>query len=54
MSDYGHELAFGVFLTPASQQREQAVQLARLAEAADLDLIDPLARYGFYGYGDEG
>src|ERR1700738_2956013 len=39
VSDYGHELAFGVFLTPTSQQREQPVQLARLAEAAVLDLV---------------
>src|SRR3984893_3406346 len=39
VSDYGHELAFGVFLTPTSQQREQPVQLARLAEAAGLDLV---------------
>ena len=39
MSDYGHELTFGVFLTPASQQPEQAMQLARLAEASGLDLV---------------
>src|ERR1700738_3021436 len=39
VSDYGHELAFGVFLPPTSQQREQPVQLARLAEAAGLDLV---------------
>ncbi len=39
MSDYGHELAFGVFLTPASEQPQRAVELAQLAEATGLDLV---------------
>ena len=39
VSDYGHELAFGVFVTPASQPPERVVQLAQLAEAAGLDLV---------------
>ena len=34
MTDYGHELAFGVFITPA----QGAVELAQVAEAAGLDL----------------
>jgi alkanesulfonate monooxygenase SsuD/methylene tetrahydromethanopterin reductase-like flavin-dependent oxidoreductase (luciferase family) len=39
MGDYGHELAFGVFLTPGSQEPERAVRLAQLAEEAGLDLV---------------
>jgi alkanesulfonate monooxygenase SsuD/methylene tetrahydromethanopterin reductase-like flavin-dependent oxidoreductase (luciferase family) len=35
VTDYGHELAFGVFLTPT----QRAVELAQLAEAAGLDLV---------------
>ena len=35
MTDYGHELAFGVFVTPAPR----AVELAQVAEAAGLDLV---------------
>lgn len=53
MSDYGHELEFGVFLRPASEQPQRVGQLAQPAEAAGLDLIDPLARYGCYAFGDE-
>lgn len=34
MTDYGHELAFGVFIIPA----QGAVELAQVAEAAGLDL----------------
>src|SRR3954453_17211992 len=39
MGDYGHELQFGVFLTPASQDRERVVALATLAERDGLDLV---------------
>ena len=39
MSDYGHELAFGVFLTPASQHPQRVAELAQLAEAVGLDLV---------------
>jgi alkanesulfonate monooxygenase SsuD/methylene tetrahydromethanopterin reductase-like flavin-dependent oxidoreductase (luciferase family) len=39
VSDYGHELAFGVFVTPASRPPQRVVQLAQLAEAAGLDLV---------------
>ena len=35
MTDYSHELAFGVFLTPA----RGAVELSQVAEAAGLDLV---------------
>lgn len=38
MSDYGHDLAFGVFLTPTSDTPHQPVRLAQLAEEAGLDL----------------
>jgi alkanesulfonate monooxygenase SsuD/methylene tetrahydromethanopterin reductase-like flavin-dependent oxidoreductase (luciferase family)/FAD/FMN-containing dehydrogenase len=36
--DYGHALQFGTFITPQSRQPEDAVALARLTEAAGLDL----------------
>src|SRR3954453_1771639 len=39
MGDYGHELQFGVFLTPASQDRERVVALATLADRSGLDLV---------------
>src|SRR5487761_1102650 len=39
VSDYGHELAFGAFLTPSSQGPAEVVDLARLAEQARLDLV---------------
>jgi len=39
MTDYGHELLFGTFLTPSAQQPEQVVALARLSERAGLDLL---------------
>lgn len=38
MSDYGHDLTFGVFLTPTSAAPQQPVALAKVAEAAGLDL----------------
>ncbi|NJC68577.1 LLM class flavin-dependent oxidoreductase [Planosporangium thailandense] len=38
MTDYGHELLFGSFLTPIAQQPEQAVALTQLSEQAGLDL----------------
>jgi alkanesulfonate monooxygenase SsuD/methylene tetrahydromethanopterin reductase-like flavin-dependent oxidoreductase (luciferase family) len=38
MTDYGHELLFGSFLTPTAQRPEQAVALAHLSEQAGLDL----------------
>jgi alkanesulfonate monooxygenase SsuD/methylene tetrahydromethanopterin reductase-like flavin-dependent oxidoreductase (luciferase family)/hemerythrin-like domain-containing protein len=39
VSDYGHELAFGAFVTPSSAHPEAVVELARLADRAGLDLV---------------
>jgi alkanesulfonate monooxygenase SsuD/methylene tetrahydromethanopterin reductase-like flavin-dependent oxidoreductase (luciferase family) len=38
MTDYGHELIFGTFLTPSAQRPDRVVALAKLAEQAELDL----------------
>src|SRR4029453_2792108 len=38
MSDYGHELQFGTFITPQNQRPDQVVALARLTEEVGLDL----------------
>ena len=39
MTDHGHELTFGGFLTPAAAQPDQVVALARLCEQVGLDLV---------------
>jgi alkanesulfonate monooxygenase SsuD/methylene tetrahydromethanopterin reductase-like flavin-dependent oxidoreductase (luciferase family) len=39
MTDYGHELRFGVFITPQSDRPEHVVDLAQQAERAGLDLV---------------
>ena len=39
MTDYGHELRFGVFITPNAADAEQVVKLARLADREHLDLV---------------
>jgi hemerythrin-like domain-containing protein len=39
MSDYGHELQFGVFLTPAADEANALLGLARLADRIGLDLV---------------
>ncbi|MEO3748590.1 LLM class flavin-dependent oxidoreductase [Plantactinospora sp. B5E13] len=39
MSDYGHDLLFGTFVTPTAQAPGQVVALAELTEAAGLDLV---------------
>jgi hypothetical protein len=39
MADYGHELVFGTFLTPAVQNPERVIALAQLTEQAGLDLV---------------
>ncbi|RKN45375.1 LLM class flavin-dependent oxidoreductase [Micromonospora endolithica] len=39
MSDYGHPLTFGVFLTPASADPDGVVRLAVQAEQVGLDLV---------------
>ena len=38
MPDYGHELAFGTFITPQNQRPQDVVALARLTEQGGLDL----------------
>jgi hypothetical protein len=37
--DYGHELRFGVFITPDAARANAVVELARLADASGLDLV---------------
>jgi hypothetical protein len=39
MTDYGHELQFGIFVTPAADQAQAVLELAALAEVAGLDLV---------------
>ncbi|WP_147915448.1 LLM class flavin-dependent oxidoreductase [Ruania zhangjianzhongii] len=39
MTDYGHDLQFGTFLTPQNADPHVPVQLAQLTEAAGLDLV---------------
>ena len=39
MTDYGHELKFGTFITPGASQADDVVVLAQLTEAAGLDLV---------------
>jgi len=39
MSDYGHDLLFGTFVTPVNQPATQAVELAVATERAGLDLV---------------
>ena len=39
MTDYGHDLQFGTFLTPQNADPQVPVQLARLTEAVGLDLV---------------
>jgi alkanesulfonate monooxygenase SsuD/methylene tetrahydromethanopterin reductase-like flavin-dependent oxidoreductase (luciferase family) len=38
MTDYGHEIEFGTFITPVNRPPQQAVELARLAERLGFDL----------------
>src|SRR5215469_5673347 len=38
MTDYGHDLLFGSFITPAATRPDDVLALARLSEAAGLDL----------------
>ena len=38
MTDYGHDLLFGTFITPTAQPVQQAVELAVVSERAGLDL----------------
>lgn len=39
MTDYGHELQFGAFLTPDAAQPDRVLALAQLAEQVGLDLV---------------
>lgn len=39
MTDYGHDLLFGTFLTPAADRPERVVELAVGSERAGLDLV---------------
>jgi alkanesulfonate monooxygenase SsuD/methylene tetrahydromethanopterin reductase-like flavin-dependent oxidoreductase (luciferase family)/hemerythrin-like domain-containing protein len=39
MTDYGHELEFGTFLTPDAAHPEQVLELAALTEVTSLDLV---------------
>lgn len=39
MTDYGHDLLFGTFVTPAAQPPMHAVDLAMVADRAGLDLV---------------
>ena len=38
MTDYGHDLQFGVFVTPTATPAQQAVEMAVAAENAGFDL----------------
>jgi alkanesulfonate monooxygenase SsuD/methylene tetrahydromethanopterin reductase-like flavin-dependent oxidoreductase (luciferase family) len=39
MTDYGHDLQFGAFITPVAEPAPRAVELAFVAERAGLDLV---------------
>ena len=39
MTDYLHELQFGVFVPPIAEQADAVVELAELAEVSGLDLV---------------
>lgn len=39
MTDYGHAIEFGTFITPGSNPPQRAVQLAQLSEASGFDLV---------------
>src|SRR5712672_2690466 len=39
MTDYGHDLVFGTFLSPQTADPHAPVELARLSEQAGLDLV---------------
>ncbi|GAA0591572.1 LLM class flavin-dependent oxidoreductase [Kribbella sandramycini] len=39
MSDYGHELLVGAFLTPSAKDADEVVRLAEVADAAGLDVM---------------
>jgi alkanesulfonate monooxygenase SsuD/methylene tetrahydromethanopterin reductase-like flavin-dependent oxidoreductase (luciferase family) len=39
VSDYGHDLRFGVFITPTAADAHEVLRLAKLAEREQLDLV---------------
>lgn len=39
MTDYGHELQFGVFIAPDAGQADAVIKLGRLADTLGLDLV---------------
>ena len=39
MTDHGHDLIFGTFLTPQNRRPQEVVELARLTERAGLDMV---------------
>jgi len=39
MTDYGHDLQFGTFITPSARDADSVVALAELSESAGLDLV---------------
>jgi hemerythrin-like domain-containing protein len=39
MTDYGHELQFGTFLTPSAADADRVLELAQLTEVVGLDLV---------------
>src|SRR3954454_20002543 len=39
MTDYGHDLLFGTFITPVANPAQHAVELAMVADRAGLDLV---------------
>src|SRR4051794_9629207 len=39
MTDYGHDLLFGSFLTPSAARPDRVVALAQLTEQVGLDLV---------------
>lgn len=39
MTDYRHELQFGIFVTPSAEHAETALQLSKLADVLGLDLV---------------
>src|SRR6202034_1084406 len=39
MADYGHDLSFGIFVTPQADVGPRAIELARRADAAGLDWV---------------
>lgn len=39
MSDYGHGLEFGVFITPSAEAPDSVIALTLLADRSGLDLV---------------